>query len=263
MKWFPFGKKKKTVPTGLVVLNVTDSSFETQVIKRSFKQPVMVDFWAAWCGPCRQLGPILERLAEDPDSEWMLAKLDTEHNQRMAARYQIRSIPAVKMFRNGRIVGEFTGVMPEPMVRQFAAQSIEKPALIQGFKGGEDPAQRLRLAQHQLKKGNGFEAYALLKDFPESAEKDTAVQLFSLAKFMCDMEDGDGLTSVEALDEHYLAANKALIRRKPGQALDHLLAALDVGEEMDGRYTTDIIESLFALLGENHKLTKTYRAKLS
>ncbi len=262
MKWFPFGKKKKKSVAKLSVLDVTDTSFQIQVIKRSYKQPVMVDFWAAWCGPCRQLGPVLERLAEEPDSEWVLAKLDTEHNQRMAGKYQIRSIPAVKMFRNGRIVGEFTGVMPESLVRQFAQQSMAKPAPIQNFKGSNDPGQQLKQARHHLKKGNGFEAYALLKDFPESKEADEAAQLLPLAEFMCDIEDGDGLTGLEQLDAEYRAADQALQRRNPGQALTHLTTALTVGEAMDAAYTTKVIEALFALLGDNHQLTQEYQRTL-
>ena len=81
MKWFSFGKKKKKSASQVSVLEVTDQSFQVQVINRSYKMPVLVDFWAAWCGPCRMLGPVLENLAEEPDSPFVLAKLDTEHNQ--------------------------------------------------------------------------------------------------------------------------------------------------------------------------------------
>ena len=261
MKLFSFGKKKKA-PQKYAIVDVTDKTFETQVIKRSYKQPVMVDFWAAWCVPCRQLGPTLEKMAEDEQGDWILAKLNTEHNQQMAGRYQIRSIPAVKMFRNGRVVGEFTGVLPEPHIRQFIDQALEQPAPVQGLKISKDPAQRLTQAEHHLKKGNGFQSYALLNDFPKSPEAEQAARLFPLAKFMCDMEDGDGLTGVDELDTHYQKAAKSLRRSKPTDALDALTAALDVGEEMDRNYTTEIIESIFALLGDEHAITQKYKGAL-
>ena len=259
MKLFSFGKKKKS-PQKYSIVDVTDKTFETQVIKRSFKQPVMVDFWAAWCGPCRQLGPVLEKMAEDEKSDWILAKLNTEHNQRMAGKYQIRSIPAVKMFRNGRVVGEFTGVLPEPHIRQFIAQSMEQPAPIQGLKISSDPAKRLTQAEHHLKKGKSVHAYALLNDFPQSPESEKADQLFPLAKFMCDIEDGDGLTGIDELDGQYQKAAAALSRSKPANALDALIIALDVGEEMDHKFTAEIINSIFILLGENHKITQKYKS---
>ena len=263
MKWFSFGKKKKKSAAQVSVLEVTDQSFEVQVINRSYKMPVMVDFWAAWCGPCRQLGPVLEKLAEEPDSPFVLAKLDTEHNQRMAGKYGIRSIPAVKMFRNGRIVDEFTGVLPEGLVRRFVSKSIAAPAPPVGFKGSENPAKRLEQAQLQLKKGNGLQAFALLKDFPDGEQAEAAQALLPLARFMCDITDGDALTGLDELDNLYQQAVQALERRNPKKALAALAAALDVGEAIDRPYTISVMESLFALLGAGHKLTQTYREKIT
>ena len=168
----------------------------------------MVDFWATWCAPCRRLGPVLERLAEEPESQWLLAKLDTEDNQQMACKYQIRSIPAVKMFRNGHVVAKFTEVLPESTVRPFVQHAlVEKPAPVLRNKGN-NPDQRLKQARHHLKKGNGFEAYTLLNEFPESQEAEEAAPLLPLAAFMCDIEDGDGPTGLDRLDQAYIAAEE-------------------------------------------------------
>ncbi|WP_420629404.1 thioredoxin family protein [Candidatus Leptofilum sp.] len=260
MKWFSFGKKKKKSAAEVSVLEVTDQSFEVQVIHRSYKTPVMVDFWAAWCGPCRQLGPVLENLAEEADSPFVLAKLDTEHNQRMARKYGIRSIPAVKMFRNGRIVDEFTGVLPAGLVRRFVNKTVSAPAPATKFQGSDDPIQRLEQAKHQLKKGNGVNAFTLLNSFPESDESETAVALLPLARFMMDVADGDALTGLEPLDKLYQQANLALKRSNPKKALALLAEALSVGEEIDQPYIGDVMQALFTLLGENHKLTKQYQA---
>ncbi len=263
MKWFSFGKKKKKSAAQVSILEVTDQSFAVQVINRSYKMPVMVDFWAAWCGPCRQLGPVLEKLAEEPDSPFVLAKLDTEHNQQMAQKYGIRSIPAVKMFRNGRIVDEFTGVLPASLIRRFVEKTISVSAPPIGFQGSDNPAQRLEQAQHQLKKGNGLNAFSLLKAFPESEQTDTAQALLPLAQFMLDVKDGDALTGLDQLDRLYELAVQALERRNPKKALALLAEALEVGEEIDTPVISSVMSALFALLGPKHKLTQQYQAQVT
>ena len=262
MSWLTFWKKD-TSEKRLAIIDVGDSDFKQQVIQRSFKTTVVVDYWAAWCGPCRQLGPVLEKIAEEPDSEFILAKLDTERNQQTAAKFNIYSIPAVKAFRNGQVVNEFTGALPEPLVRRFLTKVTSAPPPTPQIRGSSDTKRLLRQAEQHLKKGRGFEAYVLLNEFPDSPQKEQADKLLPLARFLFDMGDGDGLTGSEALDEQYLSAAGAMRKRKAIVALDHLFAALEVGEEFDTSYTTEVIESLFSLLGEGNKTVDEYRQRLS
>lgn len=255
--------KKDSVQKRAAIIDVSDTSFKKQVIQRSYKTAVLVDYWAAWCGPCRQLGPVLEKIAEEPDGDFILAKLNTEHNPRTARQYNISSIPNVKVFRNGQMVDEFRGALPEPLVRRFidGVTSAEPPS--PRIKGSSDPQQRIQQAEQHLRKGRGFEAFVILNDFPEGAQVERAEQLLPLARFLFDMDDGDGITGVDSLDEQNLDAAAALRRREPAAAFDHLLAALDAGETIDRAHTSEVIESLFALLGENHKITVEYSEKLA
>ena len=95
------------------------TNFETDVIARSHEVHVVVDFWAPWCGPCRMLGPVIEKLASEAGGKWTLVKVNTDVNQPIATQYQIRGIPNLKMFVNGEPVSEQVGALPEPILKEW------------------------------------------------------------------------------------------------------------------------------------------------
>jgi putative thioredoxin len=127
---------------GAHVLDVTEATFEREVLQRSLQVPVLIDFWAEWCGPCKQLSPVLERLASEGAGAWVLAKIDVDSNQALAGQLQIQSIPTVLLALGGRLVQGFTGALPERDLRAFLEQVLAAAAQagLSGPAGGGEPA---------------------------------------------------------------------------------------------------------------------------
>jgi len=196
-----------TTTTAAYVIDVTDQTFATDVLERSKTVPVVVDFWAAWCGPCRMLGPILERLANEYQGQFILAKIDVDQNPRTAMQFRVQGIPAVKAFRDGRLANEFTGALPEPQVRRFIegllpseADLLVHKARAQETSGKLEQAEetyraalgqkadhytaQIGLGRTLLKLGRLDEGISTLENVPPGvAERTTADALIATAQF--------------------------------------------------------------------------------
>jgi len=283
-----------STPTHNFVIDVTDQTFAVAVLERSKTVPVVVDFWAAWCGPCRMLGPILEKLAVEYQGKFVLAKVDVDSNPNVAMQFGIRGIPAVKAFFNSQVVNEFTGALPEPQVRQFINGLVPSNADLLARQGYEqEQAGQLALAithyravlaekrDHYaamvglgrvlLKQGEYKEALSILDQIPAGVrERAAADALIATAQFR---QFANGHTEAglrrkisadgaDVASRYALASLLALEGRYP-EALSEFLEIV----RRDRKYNDDgarkAMLALFNLIGEEHELTRTYRQKLA
>jgi putative thioredoxin len=243
----------------MAVIDVTEQDFEQQVIERSRTTPVVVDFWAEWCAPCRALGPILEKEAAAREGDVVLAKLDTDANPSLAQAFGIQGIPAVKAFKDGRVVDEFVGVQPPANVERFFDALV--PSEADGLVGAGDEASLRRALE--LDPGRADAAIALAGLLHRRGEAQEAAEL--LANVSGSFA-ADGLAArirLEQADELDLAdAFAALDEGDAERAIDLLIAAMTSadGHKDDLRR---VVVGVLDGLGVEHPLARDARRRLA
>jgi putative thioredoxin len=280
---------------GSFAFDVDAGNFQQVVVEGSLQVPVLVDFWAEWCGPCRMLKPILEKLAEEYQGKFILAKVDSDKNQEIAAQYGVRGIPSVKAFLGGAIVDEFSGAIPESAVREFIERLIPSPAdellvaaghareqgnLAQALQllaeasklDAGNEGVRLEAADILLESGQLEEARHLIDSLsPHTRLEERAQQVLARLSFAeGGREGGDeaGLRGRIAEQPDDMAArmrlaNLLIAAGRHRDGLEELLEMVRRDRAWNEEAARKAILAVFSLLGGQGELVSTYRRKLA
>ncbi|MEJ1095946.1 MULTISPECIES: thioredoxin [unclassified Pseudoxanthomonas] len=275
------------------VFDATTETFEAEVLQKSLQVPVLVDFWATWCGPCKTLGPILEKLAGEYNGAFELAKVDVDKEQQIAAAFQIRSVPTVFLVKGGQLVDGFPGALPEGQLREFLKQhgiepapaesAVEEPpvaldphaqvlALRKAIEAEPDKDElKLDLALALLKIGAAGEAEQLLNALPANlATDDRAVQARARLGFSATLKDAPPVKVLEAaiaanpddLRARHLLGVHRLVAGESEAALEQFLEMLRRDRSFeDGLARKSLIDAFRVI--EDGVLVAHYRRKMS
>jgi putative thioredoxin len=274
------------------VKDVTDATLNQEVIEASRRIPVVIDFWAPWCAPCRMLGPVLERLAEEHAGAFVLAKINVDENPRAATAFAIRGIPAVKAIREGEVVEEFVGALPEAAVRQFLRQILptESDRLAEEGRAAEGrndrdgaetlyrraleidpnhPAARLGLGRILSDVDVDAALAELDRVLPATAERTEADRI--AARLRLGRETAASEEELRArlerepsdLEARLKLARLLAARKEYVAALDHFLQIVRRDRTYEDEAGRKSMLDIFQVLGSGHPLTERYRGELA
>lgn len=277
------------------VFKATTETFEAEVLQKSMQTPVLVDFWATWCGPCKSLGPILEKLAGEYNGAFELAKVDVDKEQQVAAAFQIRSVPTVFLIKDGQIVDGFPGAMPEGQLREFLTQhgvvpaeaaaavdaeiqalpldpQAEVAALREAIAAEPDKAElKLDLALALLKTGATAEAGQLLDGLPANlATDDRAIRARARLDFAAALQDAPAADLLAArlqadandLEARYLLGIQQLLAGEDEAALEQFIEMLRIDRSFRDSLPKKALIDAFRVI-EDEDLVGRYRRKMS
>ncbi len=267
------------------IIHVTEANFDYEVINYSHNIPVVVDFWAEWCVPCKMMDPILQKITKDHEGDFRLAKVNVDENQNLAIRYNVRGIPSVKAFREGLIVAEISGVQTEPQILAFLKDIIPSPvdlnldkanSLLESEKWpdaevtfrqilNEQPGNSnalLGLSKCLLTTGRAAEARNILNAFPVSREFSSAEKLKPVAVILSQYQKShpEPTTTIEST---YLHALRLVNRGNLPAAMDGILDVLRVDKHYRNGEAKQVILGLFEILGPQNPLTRQYQSELA
>jgi putative thioredoxin len=236
-----------------VPIDATDTTFEQEVIQRSYEKPVVVDFWAEWCGPCRMLGPVIEQAVSERGEAVELVKVDTDANPRVSQAFGIQSIPAVKAFKDGKVVDEFVGALPPAQVNRFLDRIVPSEADALVAEGGEANLRRAL----ELEPSRIDAKVALARLVP----REEALELLANSTGFA----AEGLSARLRLEEdpNLAEAFAAIDRGDVEPGLDTLIAAIpaSTGEQREDlrRAVVGVLDEL----GVEHPVARESRRKLA